>query len=511
MPTIRGEERREKRRELRGSGGFGGPFGVESGRISALCGFGGRLIAYVFVGSVLYRLPISELFMSVEKSGGSSAREPWKVCRGPANWFTFRCPDGIEVRQDQTVLELLWYVASAGSSLSQCEASSLRSLMSVVAWWNESEPADGLSKQSRSAPDPTLLFPRVSSVRVQRPLRMALANEVWSGKSSCPVAVNWLSRMFSRVRSYSWRLWVFRQGHLTIVATTQSTAGEELSREQIMVCERLLMTMEVAETPAWPPDVFQQHVLALARQHYPLLSATARGFALRLGQSEISLSNLYRVYLQQPEHFRRIVLPGLTAMVRLQELGPDQLAPAFSKVQEKILPMLAPDDEQCSDGRVRQPWVGGLSIGYVIDEADSYRYIQERMLGDWGVSLDELHEVSLQNLRTWSEDHPLEVTVVGSEEQPRMLMPVSPDAYNCSRVLDQGFYSRLRGMFGTQLVLGMPNRDFFVAVSLRQPDLIQHVRDRVDEDFQTMRYPLTRCLLLLSPDGVSEFPDDTTL
>ena len=52
MPTIRGEERREKRRELRGSGGFGGPFGVESGRISALCGFGGRLIAYVFVGSV---------------------------------------------------------------------------------------------------------------------------------------------------------------------------------------------------------------------------------------------------------------------------------------------------------------------------------------------------------------------------------------------------------------------------------------------------------------------------
>ncbi|MFM7864836.1 MAG: hypothetical protein ACKPHU_11525, partial [Planctomycetaceae bacterium] len=144
--------------------------------------------------------------------------------------------------------------------------------MSVVAWWSESEPADGLSEQSRSAPDPTLLFPRVSSVRVQRPLRMSLANEVWSGKSSRPVAGGWLSRMFSRGRNYSWRLWVFRQGRLTIVATTQSTAGEELSREQIMVCERLLTTMEVAETPAWPPDVFQQHVLALARQHYPLLS-----------------------------------------------------------------------------------------------------------------------------------------------------------------------------------------------------------------------------------------------
>jgi hypothetical protein len=53
----------------------------------------------------------------------------------------------------------------------------------------------------------------------------------------------------------------------------------------------------------------------------------------------------------------------------------------------------------------------------------------------------------------------------------------------------------------------MPNRDFFVAVSIRQPELIQHVRDRVDADFQTMHHPLTRRLLLLSPDGVSEFQD----
>lgn len=449
--------------------------------------------------------------MSVEKSGGSSAREPWKVCRGPANWFTFRCPDGIEVRQDQTVLELLWGASSAGSSFSPGGAGGLQCLMSVVAWWNEPDLGDNQSAPNRSAPDPTLLFPRVSSVRVQRPLRMSLSNEVWSGQSSRPAAGGWLSRIFARSRSYSWRLWVFRQGCLTIVATTQSAAGEGLSREQITACERLLTTMEVAETPAWPPEVFQKHVLALARQYYPLLSATVRGFALRLGQSEIALSNLYRVYLQQPEHFRRIVLPGLTAMVRLQELGPDQLAPPFSEVQSKILPMLAPEDEQCSDGRVRQPWVGGLAIGYVIDEDDSYRYIQERMLSDWGVSLDELHDASLQNLRAWSEEHPLEVTVVGSEEQPRMLMPVRPDAYNCSRVLDQGFYSRLRELFGSQLVLGMPNRDFFVAVSLRQPDLIQHVRDRVDADFQTMHHPLTRRLLLLSPDGVSEFPDDTTL
>ncbi|MFN5800168.1 MAG: DUF1444 family protein [Planctomyces sp.] len=445
--------------------------------------------------------------MSVEKSGESSAREPWKLCRGPANWFTFRCPDSIEVRQDQTVLEFLWRAPAAGMASQNGHVTGLRALLSVVAWWDESEPAEGPSAGVTAGPEPALLFPRVSSVRVQRPLRMALPNDVWSGQSCRPATGGWLSRLFSRGRSYAWRLWVFRQGRLTIVATTQSADGEALSREQILICERLLMTMEVAEVPAWPPDVFQKQVLARAPPHYPLLQAAARGFALRLGRTEIALSNLYRMYLQRPQDFRRIVLPGLTSMVRLQELGPDQLTPEFQVVQSRILPMLAPEDEPCSDGRVRQPWVGGLSIGYVIDEDDSYRYVQDGMLSDWGVSVDELHNASLQNLRMWSEDHPLEVTVVGSEEQPRMLMPVRPDAYNCSRVLDPGFHARLRSMFGAQLVLGMPNRDFFVAVSIRQPELIQHVRDRVDADFQTMHHPLTRRLLLLSPDGVSEFQD----
>ena len=46
---------------------------------------------------------------------------------------------------------------------------------------------------------------------------------------------------------------------------------------------------------------------------------------------------------------------------------------------------------------------------------------------------------------------------------------------------------------------------------LFRSELIQHVRDRVDVDFRTMHHPLTRSLLLLSPDGVSEFQDDLTL
>lgn len=86
-----------------------------------------------------------------------------------------------------------------------------------------------------------------------------------------------------------------------------------------------------------------------------------------------------------------------------------------------------------------------------------------------------------------------------------MMMPVKPDAYNCSRILDPQFHSRLRSMFGPEFVVGVPNRDFFVAVSLKEKELIEQVRNRVKDDFSTMHHPLTRRLLLVSADGVSEF------
>lgn len=82
--------------------------------------------------------------------------------------------------------------------------------------------------------------------------------------------------------------------------------------------------MELADRPPGRPTFLKQ-VIDVARHHFPLLhSSASRGFSVRLGQSEISLSNFYRMYLRQPENFRRIVVPGLATVVRLQELGPDQ-------------------------------------------------------------------------------------------------------------------------------------------------------------------------------------------
>jgi hypothetical protein len=434
--------------------------------------------------------------MPSDDSSQLSSESGWSTVRGPANWFTFRCPEDFRVSQSQSVMEVR---LPASDTQEEADGGLLFSLM---AGWSESEAGT----EVRRLPDLSLIFPTVSALHQCPRVSSADCNEVWGGLSRRPAQGCWLSRIFGRRATYEWRLWVFRRGDLTVLATCQSADRTPLDAARLRLCEYLLGTLRLADTPAWPPDTFQKQVVRLARENFPLLqAASVRGFSIRLGQSEMRLSNLYRMYLQSPDQFRRIVLPGLTSLVRMQELSPAQLMPEFKEVRRRILPMLAPDDEYRHDERVRQPWVGGLSIGYVVDEDDSYRYIHQQMLETWDVTCDDLHEAAIQNLQRYARRNPLALTVVGEEDSPQMLMPVRPDAYNCSRILDPDFHQRLRELFGPQLVMGLPNRDFFVAVSLHEPTLIQQVRQRVREDHATMHHPLTQRLLLISPDGVSEY------
>ncbi len=434
----------------------------------------------------------------------------WRLCRGPANWFTFLCPDSIEVRQTQTVIELRmkgvasdgWSVASKGKSVPQSIGAELPHVLSIVTWWDDTSR----DQLRRNSPDLSVLFPEVVALQPASPLDIPSVNESWSGTSRRLKSACWLARLFGRRSSFEWRLWTVRHEKLMIVATVQSPDRRPLDAGFLKFCEMVLSTLELADQPAWPPDVFLKQVIDVARHHFPLLQSSAsRGFSLRLGQSEISLSNFYRMYLQQPQNFRRIIVPGLTTVVRLQELGPDQLAPTLEQVKQRILPILSSEDEPRSDERVQMPWVGGLCVGYVVDEDDSYRYVHQRMIEAWNLSPDDLHDLALQNLRRYSAAHPLEVTMVGDDRNPRLLMPVKPDAYNCSRVLDPDFHSQLRELFGPELIVGVPNRDFFVAATLKDPDLISQIRKRVDDDFSTMHHPLTRRLLVVSADGVSEY------
>ena len=316
--------------------------------------------------------------------------------------------------------------------------------------------------------------------------------------------------LFARRQSYEWRLWVIEYETIVVVASLQSARGMALSDESVEVCRKTLESIEFTDLLARPPELFRSDVVELAKRHFPLLESEATGgFGIRIADSEVNLANFYRSYLLQPDRFREIVLPGIATVVRLQEWGPDQLMPPLDEVSDRIMPMLyaTAEAEENLDGFVRLPWIGGLCVMFVLDEDDTYRFVHEKMLEKWEITSDELNRLALENLEQFSIDNPLEVTVVGEDEAPQMLVPVNANAYNTVRLLGSDLHQRLRQILGAELVIGVPNRDFFVAVSMAQPALIEDVRERVVADYKSMHHPLTSRLLVISADGVSEYCD----
>ncbi|MEZ6127357.1 MAG: DUF1444 family protein [Planctomycetaceae bacterium] len=436
-----------------------------------------------------------------------------QVFRGPANWFSLTVPDALVLEQTETFLEVRLrsdareVSGDAGSGLPNRD---LRSgtdagwtMTIYAAWVEETEP------QTRAASfHPATLFPRVSSYHAVAPLNLSGRCRTWAGVSSQRQPAAWWRSLFGKRSAYQWRLWIVEYRSIIIVASLQSQRGLALSDQTIQRCEQLMNSIRFADVQARPPELFRQDVVALGRQYFPLLEINAVGsFGIRIGESEINLANFYRSYLHDPERFRQIVLPGLTTVVRLQDWGPDQLMPDLTDVAERIMPMLYPAAEADSSlaDFVRVPWVGGLSIMFVLDEDSTYRFVHERMLKRWELSLEQLEQRAMANLETWGASNPLEVTLIGEDDAPRMLVPVRPNAYNSVRLLGESLHGRLRQLLGTELVVGVPNRDFFVAVSLNHPQLISQVQQRVIQDYQSMHHPLTSRLLVISADGVSEY------
>jgi len=257
------------------------------------------------------------------------------------------------------------------------------------------------------------------------------------------------------------------------------------------------------------PEEFALRVLELARKRFPLVSSElVEGFHLRLGESRVNLYNLYRSYLDAPDEFEPIALRVLSMAVRIQERSEAQLAPPLDEVRSRVYPMLYPQSglQDWLPVVIGEPWVAGLWTLFVVDEGDTYWYVRDDLRRRWDISLDHLKRLALDNLDTYFENKMDDLVIAGPESAPALIMPSTQDAYNAAWILSPSFQAFLRGLLGEQCLVGLPNRDFFVAFRADR-ELCEPIREKVVEDHRRMDHPLTDRLLLLSPDGVSEFLD----
>lgn len=414
----------------------------------------------------------------------------WKAVTGPGQWFSCRIPLDWTLRDSSSVLD---FFAPDG-----------KSRITIHAWWH---PARDVSVSSLL--DVPTLFPQAFGLRKLAPVRIPQASAGVEGSLTSPAPAGLGRRLFAPASRRAWQAFAIRHEQVCLVCVLEQTTEIALSKTAKRLFRRILETLEFPPEPASPPDEFARRILRAARRQFPDEKAQIAGnLQLAIGDTRVNLANFYRAYIRDTESFSEISESLLGTVEKLLSWRETEVDCDFDSVRERVMPMLAPDSvwRESLTEFVSVPWIAGLRIMYVVDEQDAYWYIRDGQLQDWAVDREHLHDLALANLNRYFEDQAHEMTAVGEDEsQPRVLMPTNADAYNSVRLLAQPFHRRLQQLLGAEFAVGIPNRDFFVAVSLKNTEMLDRVRGRVAADFQTMDHPLTDRILIVSTDGVSEY------
>ena len=239
-----------------------------------------------------------------------------------------------------------------------------------------------------------------------------------------------------------------------------------------------------------------------------LLDRAGMELRLRAGGADVTadLSNFYSAYQRDPGQLDVVVETFVRTMLGIQ---PGRSASDYQSLAGRLYPMIKPLEMLAEVRERRLPmlayreFLGDLMIAYVIDEGRSVAYINDEHLERWGVSVQDLHAQAIENLRRRTDEH-VKYTTVGAGDQ-RLFIYSSGDGYDASRLLLADVLAQWAREMPGHLVIGIPNRDFLIAFSDANPEILRAVAAQVQADSAQRQYGLTDQLFTLEQGVVREY------
>jgi uncharacterized protein YtpQ (UPF0354 family) len=147
------------------------------------------------------------------------------------------------------------------------------------------------------------------------------------------------------------------------------------------------------------------------------------------------------------------------------------------------------------------PFVNNTVIVFVIDLPQLTVSITTEQMIRWGLQCDDLDALSRENLARYAPD--LELRVVDSHDGGRAAIVSQQDGYDAARLLLSTLHDRLSREMKGDFYVATPARDTFIAISVGPDPFVGRLKQRVEDDYRRLPYPITRELFYVTRDGVA--------
>ncbi|MBP1467694.1 DUF1444 family protein [Candidatus Chloroploca sp. M-50] len=183
--------------------------------------------------------------------------------------------------------------------------------------------------------------------------------------------------------------------------------------------------------------------------------------------------------------------------------------PIFNEIGHRVYPMLKPIQllvairERKLPMIVYRPFLADLMLTYVIDEQASIAYLNDDHLERWDLAEHDLHTTAIANLRQRTEEK-TSYTIAG-EGASRLLIYNTLDGFDATRLLLANLLERHRIDFPGQMVIGIPNRDFLIAFSDADREILTNIANQIQLDAAQRDHGLTDQLFTLRGGQIREY------
>ncbi|HYF92777.1 MAG TPA: DUF1444 family protein [Symbiobacteriaceae bacterium] len=248
---------------------------------------------------------------------------------------------------------------------------------------------------------------------------------------------------------------------------------------------------------------FSRHIVNRARRERPDIRVEPMGKYLLLvepnqgRQRVVSLADLYESYRQAPRQRDELMGAFLESLVYEEQPA---ATGSFEENRANIMPQVVPTAllEYCrQDNRelAAIPYMDGLALAFVLDEAERYSYIHRKVMQDWGVTETDMLKSAMENLQQLGGG--ADYYQIGTDEHMALVWETF-DGYDASRILLSRELNAAAALVPGNVLIGIPNRDYLVLFSDLDPDFVAEMRERLREDFESHDYPITNRLFTLT-------------